>query len=47
MTSMLKQVDVAVYDFIVDYLEGSAKVGAASPSFDLKNDGVDYSTTGG
>ncbi len=46
MTSMLKRVDVAVYNTIGDYLEGKAKVGT-DPVFDLKVDGVGYSTTGG
>ena len=46
MTSMLKRVDVAVYNTIADYLEGSAKVGTVT-TFDLKIDGVAYSTTGG
>ena len=46
MTSMLKRVDVAVYNTIADYLEGSAKVGTIT-TFDLKVDGVAYSTTGG
>ena len=46
MTSMLKRVDVAVYNTIADYLEGSAKVGTVT-TFDLKSDGVAYSTTGG
>ena len=46
MTSMLKRVDVAVYNTIGDYLEGKAKVGTQTV-FDLKSDGVAYSTTGG
>ena len=46
LTSMLKRVDVAVYKTIGDYLEGSAKVGTVT-TFDLKIDGVGYSTTGG
>jgi basic membrane protein A len=46
MTSMLKRVDVAVYNTIGDYLEGSAKVGTVT-TFDLKVNGVAYSTTGG
>jgi basic membrane protein A len=37
---------VAVYNTIADYLEGSAKVGTIT-TFDLKVDGVAYSTTGG
>ena len=46
MTSMLKRVDVAVYNTIGDYLEGKAKVGTDAV-FDLKVNGVAYSTTGG
>jgi basic membrane protein A and related proteins len=46
MTSMLKRVDVAVYNTIGDYLEDKAKVGTDSV-FDLKVNGVAYSTTGG
>jgi basic membrane protein A len=46
MTSMLKRVDVAVYNTIADYLEGNAAVGTVAV-FDLKVDGVNYSTTGG
>ncbi len=46
MTSMLKRVDVAVYNTIGDYLEGKAKVGTDTV-FDLKVNGVGYSTTGG
>ena len=46
MTSMLKRVDVAVYNTIGDYLEGKAKVGTDAV-FDLKVNGVGYSTTGG
>ena len=36
MTSMLKRVDVAVYNTIADYLEGSAKVGTITV-FDLRS----------
>jgi basic membrane protein A len=46
MTSMLKRVDVAVYNTIADYLEGSAKVGEVVV-YDLSVNGVNYSTTGG
>ena len=46
LTSMLKRVDVAVYNTIGDYLEGSPKVGAVAV-FDLRVNGVGYSTTGG
>ena len=45
MTSMLKKVDVAVYDFIKSFVDGSPLTG--TQIFDLKAGGVDYSTTGG
>jgi basic membrane protein A len=45
MTSMIKKVDVAVYNFIKSVTEGSALSG--TQTFDLKAGGVDYSTTGG
>jgi basic membrane protein A and related proteins len=43
ITSMLKRVDVAVYDFI----KGVDSFTAGKLVFDLKKDGVGYSTTGG
>ncbi len=45
MTSMIKKVDVAVYDFVKTVKDGSFKAGIKT--FDLKAGGVDYSTTGG
>jgi len=45
MTSMIKKVDVGVYDFIKSVSDGSFKAG--KKVFDLKAGGVDYSTTGG
>jgi basic membrane protein A len=45
ITSMLKKVDVAVYDFIKAESSGSFQAG--NKVFDLKAGGVDYSTTGG
>ena len=45
MTSMIKKVDVGVYDFIKSVSDGSFKAG--NKVFDLKAGGVDYSTTGG
>ena len=45
MTSMLKKVDVAVYDFIKSVSDGTFKAG--TKIYDLKADGVGYSTTGG
>ena len=45
MTSMLKRVDVAVYDFLKGIQTGSPLTGAQL--FDLKKDGVGYATTGG
>jgi len=45
LTSMLKRVDTAVYDAIVDYVDGSLKGGIVTN--DLKTGGIDYSTSGG
>lgn len=45
LTSMLKRVDVGVYTFIKAVHDGSFKGGTTV--FDLKADGVGYSTTGG
>jgi basic membrane protein A len=45
ITSMIKKVDVAVYDFIK--AEADGKFTAGEKIFDLKAGGVDYSTTGG
>ncbi|MBG0827930.1 BMP family ABC transporter substrate-binding protein [Planomonospora sp. ID67723] len=45
MTSMIKKVDVAVFDFLKSAAAGSAKAGTTV--YDLKAGGVDYSTTGG
>ncbi|GLX95604.1 BMP family ABC transporter substrate-binding protein [Herbidospora sp. NBRC 101105] len=45
ITSMLKKVDVAVFDFIKSFTTNS--VVAGSKVYDLKAGGVDYSTTGG
>jgi basic membrane protein A and related proteins len=45
LTSMIKKVDVAVFDFINSVKTGSFKAG--NKVFDLKAGGVDYSTTGG
>jgi basic membrane protein A len=45
ITSALKRVDVAVYDFIKDFAAGKKDKGVQV--FDLKNDGVGYSTSGG
>ncbi len=45
MTSMLKRVDVAVYDFIKSFQDGAPMTGVQT--FDLKKDGVGYSTSGG
>ena len=42
---MLKKVDVAVFDFIKSVTEDAFKAGEVV--YDLKADGVDYSTTGG
>jgi len=45
LTSMLKRVDVGVYTFIKSIHDGTFKAGTTV--FDLKADGVGYSTTGG
>ncbi|MFI6476704.1 BMP family protein [Nonomuraea sp. NPDC050663] len=45
ITSMLKKVDVAVYDFLKSVDGGTVKAGATI--YDLKAGGVDYSVTGG
>ncbi len=45
MTSMIKRVEVATFDFIKQVNDGTFKAG--SLVYDLKANGVDYSTTGG
>ena len=45
ITSMLKKVDLATFDFIRSVTEG--KFAAGTKVYDLKVDGVGYSTTGG
>jgi len=45
ITSMLKKVDVAVYDFISSVVEGNFTAGPVT--YDLEKDGVGYSTSGG
>ena len=45
LTSMLKKVDVAVYDYISKAVKGENAAG--NIVYDLKADGVGYSTTGG
>jgi basic membrane protein A len=45
MTSMLKRVDTAVFNFVKDFGEG--KFTAGSTVFNLKSDGVGYATSGG
>jgi basic membrane protein A len=44
LTSMLKRVDVAVYDVIEAFVNGSPKTGVTP--FDLRVDGVGYATSG-
>jgi basic membrane protein A len=46
LTSMLKKVDVAVYQTVKALSEGE-DVGGKNTVFDLKSDGVGYSTSGG
>jgi basic membrane protein A len=45
MTSMLKKVDVAVYDFIKSVVDDAFTAGPTT--YDLEKDGVGYSTSGG
>ncbi len=45
LTSMLKKLDVAVYDYLKAAVAGTSEAG--NVVFDLKAGGVDYSTTGG
>jgi len=45
ITSMLKRVDTAVFNFVKD--EGDGKFTAGNTIFDLAKDGVGYSTSGG
>jgi basic membrane protein A len=45
LTSMLKKVDVAVYEAIKGYAEGNFQAGLQE--FDVESGGVDYSTSGG
>jgi basic membrane protein A and related proteins len=45
MTSMLKRVDTAVFNFVKDFGEDKFKAGFTV--FDLKSDGVGYATSGG
>jgi basic membrane protein A len=45
LTSMLKKVDVAVYETVKAVSEGE-KVGGKETVFDLKSNGVDYATSG-
>lgn len=46
LTSMMKKVNVAVYDTIKDYVNGTLK-GGVHNVFDLKSGGIDYATSGG
>ena len=45
MTSMVKRVDVAVYDFVTSVGDGKSQAG--SKVYDLKAGGVEYATSGG
>ncbi|TDB86044.1 BMP family ABC transporter substrate-binding protein [Actinomadura sp. KC216] len=45
LTSMIKHVDLAVYDFVESVAKNTFKAG--TKQYDLKNDGVGYATTGG
>jgi basic membrane protein A len=44
LTSMLKRVDVAVFNAIKEFKDGTLKAG--TQTFDLSNDGIAYATTG-
>jgi basic membrane protein A and related proteins len=46
MTSMLKRVDNAVTSFVGDFVEGNVE-GGTDNLYDLSNEGVGLSTTGG
>jgi basic membrane protein A len=45
LTSMIKRVDLAVYDFVNSVSNGSFKAG--TKKYDLSNDGVGFAATGG
>jgi len=45
LTSMIKRVDLAVYDSIGEFLNGTLKAG--EQRFDLKSGGIDFATDGG
>jgi basic membrane protein A len=45
LTSMLKNVNVAVYDFLQAFVDGDAPAGVTT--YDLSVEGVGYSTSGG
>ena len=45
LTSMLKRVDTAVYDYVKAFADGELKPRLVN--YDLKSDGVGYSTSGG
>lgn len=45
LTSMIKHVDLAVYEFVESVANGSFQAG--TKKYDLSNDGVGYSTSGG
>jgi basic membrane protein A len=45
LTSMLKRVDTAVYDFVAGMVNDDPLTGVTS--FNLETEGIDYSTSGG
>ncbi len=45
LTSMVKHVDLSVFDFVESVAKGTFKAGTTT--YDLKNDGVGYSSSGG
>ena len=47
LTSMVKRVDTAVLDFVTEFVENDGQVEPGVRTYDLAEDGVGYSTTGG
>jgi basic membrane protein A len=47
LTSMVKHVDVAVFNYIKSFQDANGNVQSTHIVFDLKNDGVGYATSGG
>ena len=45
LTSMLKRVDVGIFDYLESFVDGTVECGVVN--YDLKSQGVAYSTSGG